>query len=315
MEYVHGKKITDLSPLGRMEFDGVVLAEEMFRGYLEQILVHGFFHADPHPGNVFITDDYRIALIDLGMVGRITPRLQEELLQLLLAIAEGRGEEASDAAIKIGEPKPEFNEKEFTRRISEIVAQQKTMTVGQMEVGRLVLEVTQTSAACGIRVPPELTMLGKTLLNLDQVARALAPEFDPNASIRRNAAEILQQRLMKSFSPGNLFSGVLEMKDFLARLPARLNKIFDAISNNQFKVSVDAIDEKMLMSGFQKVANRITVGLIVSALIVGAAMLMRVDTTFRIWGYPGLAILFFLAAASGGVVLLINILFYDKSDD
>jgi ubiquinone biosynthesis protein len=315
MEYVHGKKITDLSPLGRMEFDGTALAEEMFRGYLEQILVHGFFHADPHPGNVFITDDYRIALIDLGMVGRITPRLQEELLQLLLAIAEGRGEEASDAAIKIGEPKAEFDGNEFARRISEIVAQQKTMTVGQMEVGRLVLEVTQTSAACGIRVPPELTMLGKTLLNLDQVGRALAPEFDPNASIRRNAAEILQQRLMKSFSPGNLFSGVLEMKDFLARLPARLNKIFDAISNNQLKVSVDAIDEKMLMSGFQKVANRITVGLIVSALIVGAAMLMRVDTTFRIWGYPGLAILFFLAAASGGVVLLINILFYDKSDD
>jgi ubiquinone biosynthesis protein len=100
MEYVHGKKITELSPLARMEFDGAALAEEMFRGYLEQILVHGFFHADPHPGNVFITDDYRIALIDLGMVGRIMPRLQEQLLQLLLAIAEGRGEEASDIAIK-----------------------------------------------------------------------------------------------------------------------------------------------------------------------------------------------------------------------
>ena len=145
-------------------------------------------------------------------------------------------------------------------------------------------------------------MLGKTLLNLDQVGRALEPEFDPNASIRRNAAEILQQRLMKSLSPGNLFSGVLEMKDFLARLPARLNKIFEAISNNQLKVSVDAIDEKMLDDGFQKVANRITVGLIVAALIVGAAMLMRVETSFRIWGYPGLAILLFLAAASGGVI-------------
>jgi predicted unusual protein kinase regulating ubiquinone biosynthesis (AarF/ABC1/UbiB family) len=315
MEYVHGRKITELSPLTRMEFDGAALAEEMFRAYLEQILVHGFFHADPHPGNVFITDDYRIALIDLGMVGQVTPRLQEELLQLLLAIAEGHGEEASDTAIKIGERESDFDKKQFTRAISEIVAQQKTMTVGQMEVGRLVLEVTQRSAQCGIRVPPELTMLGKTLLNLDQVGRALAPEFDPNASIRRNAAEILQQRLMKSLSPGNLFSGVLEMKDFVARLPARLNKIFEAISNNQLKISVDAIDEKMLMTGFQKVANRITVGLIVAALIVGAAMLMRVETSFRIWGYPGLAILLFLAAASGGVILLINILFYDKSKD
>jgi ubiquinone biosynthesis protein len=315
MEYVHGRKITDLSPLSRMEFDGIGLAEEMFRAYLEQILVHGFFHADPHPGNVFITDDYRIALIDLGLVGRVMPRLQEELLQLLIAIAEGHGEDAADTAIKIGERKSDFDKKEFTRAISEIVAQQKTMTVGQMEVGTLVLEVTQRAAECGIRVPPELTMLGKTLLNLDQVGRALAPEFDPNASIRRNAAEILQQRLMKTLSPGNLFSGVLEMKDFVARLPARLNKILEAISNNQLKLSVDAIDEKMLMTGFQKVANRITVGLILAALIVGAAMLMRVETSFRIWGYPGLAIILFLAAASGGVILLINILFYDKSED
>jgi ubiquinone biosynthesis protein len=314
MEYVPGKKITDMNPLARMEFDGAALAEDLFRAYLEQILVHGFFHADPHPGNVFLTEDYRVALLDLGMVGRITPRLQEDLLQLLLAISEGRGEEASQIAVKIGDPREDFDGKAFTRRISEIVAVQKSATVSQMEVGRLVLEVTQVSAENGVRVPPELTMLGKTLLNLDQVGRALESDFDPNASIRRNAAEILRQRLFKSLSPGNLFSGVLEIKDLLQRLPARLNKFIDALANNEFKVSVDAIDERKLMIGFQKVANRITVGLIVAALIVGAALLMRVETNFRIWGYPGLAIIFFIAAAGCGVVLLINILFYDKSN-
>jgi predicted unusual protein kinase regulating ubiquinone biosynthesis (AarF/ABC1/UbiB family) len=183
-----------------------------------------------------------------------------------------------------------------------------------MQVGRLVLAVTQASAENSIRVPPELTMLGKTLLNLDQVGRALEPEFDPNASIRRNAAEIMQERLVRSLSPGNLFSGVLELKDLLQRLPSRLNKIIDAISNNELKVSVDAIDERTLIEGFQKVANRITVGLILASLIVGAAMLMRVETSFRIWGYPGLAIIFFLVAAGGGIALLVNILFYDKSN-
>ncbi|MEY2573848.1 MAG: ubiquinone biosynthesis protein [Verrucomicrobiota bacterium] len=312
MEYVHGKKITDLNPLARMEFDGSALAEELFRAYLQQILVDGFFHADPHPGNVFITDDYRIALLDLGMVGRIMPGLQEQLLQLLLAISEGRGDDAADIAIKIGEKKEDFAEKDFKHRISEIVAQQQGATVEQMQVGRLVLEVTQASGENGVRVPPELTMLGKTLLNLDQVGRAIEPSFDPNASIRRNAAQIMQQRLMKSLSPGNLFSGVLELKDLLQRLPSRLNKIIDAIANNDMKISVDAIDEKTLVLGFQKVANRITVGLIIAALIVGAAMMMRVETSFRIWGYPGLAILLFLAAAGAGVFLLINILFYDK---
>jgi predicted unusual protein kinase regulating ubiquinone biosynthesis (AarF/ABC1/UbiB family) len=314
MQYVHGKKITDLSPLARMEFDGTALAEELFRAYLQQILVDGFFHADPHPGNVFITEDYRIALIDLGMVGRVMPGLQEQLLQLLLAISEGRGDDAADIAIKMGDKKEDFAEKEFKQRISEIVALQQGATVAQMQVGRLVLEVTQASGENGVRVPAELTMLGKTLLNLDQVGRAIEPGFDPNASIRRNAAQIMQQRLLKSLSPGNLFSGVLELKDLLQRLPARVNKILDAIANNDMKISVDAIDEKTLVVGFQKVANRITVGLIIAALIVGAAMMMRVETSFRIWGYPGLAILLFLAAAGAGVILLINILFYDKGE-
>jgi len=312
MQYVHGKKITDLNPLARMEFDGDALAEELFRAYLQQILVDGFFHADPHPGNVFLTDDYRIALIDLGMVGKIMPGLQEQLLQLLLSIAEGRGDDAADIAIKIGDRKEDFAEKEFKRAIAEIVAKQQGATVEQMQVGRLVLEVTQVAGENGVRVPAELTMLGKTLLNLDQVGRTIAPDFDPNASIRRNAAQIMQQRLLKSLSPGNLFSGVLELKDLVQRLPARLNKIIDAIANNEMKISVDAIDEKTLVLGFQKVANRITVGLIIAALIVGAAMMMRVETSFRIWGYPGLAILLFLAAAGAGVFLLINILFYDK---
>jgi predicted unusual protein kinase regulating ubiquinone biosynthesis (AarF/ABC1/UbiB family) len=184
--------------------------------------VHGFFHADPHPGNVFITQDYRIALLDLGMVGQIMPRMQEDLLQLLLAVSEGRGEEAAQTAIKIGEKTADFDNNEFNRRISEIVATQKSAKVSQMEVGRIVLEVTQIAAETGIRVPSELSLLGKTLLNLDQVGRALAPEFDPNASIRRNAASILQRHLLKSLSPGNLFSGVLELKDLIQRLPARL---------------------------------------------------------------------------------------------
>ncbi len=179
MEFVPGKKITDLSPLARMEFDGSVLAEELFRAYLEQILVHGFFHADPHPGNVFITPDHRVALLDLGMVGRILPKLQEDLLQLLLAIAEGHGDEAANIAIKIGEKKEEFASKEFTRRIGEIVAQQKTATVEQMQVGRLVLEVTQVSAENGIRVPPELTMLGKTFSTSTRSAGLLLPSSTP----------------------------------------------------------------------------------------------------------------------------------------
>ncbi|MBV9774734.1 MAG: AarF/ABC1/UbiB kinase family protein, partial [Gemmatimonadetes bacterium] len=94
MEYVPGRKVTQLSGVARTELDGNALAEELFRAYLKQILVDGFFHADPHPGNVFITPDRRIGLIDVGMVGRAAPEMQDRLLKLLLAVSEGRGEEA-----------------------------------------------------------------------------------------------------------------------------------------------------------------------------------------------------------------------------
>ena len=117
---------------------------------------------------------------------------------------------------------------------------------------------------------------------------------------------------MKSFSPGNLFSSVLEVQDLVQTLPRRMNRILEHVANNDLEVRVQAIDETKLMAGFQKVANRITMGLVLAALIVGAAMLMQVPTSFQIFGYPGLAIIFFLVAAAGGILLVLNILFKDE---
>ena len=312
MEFISGTKITALSQVARLDLDGAGLAEDLFRAYLRQILVDGFFHADPHPGNVFVTEAGKIALIDLGMVARITPRMQEHLLQLLLAISEGRSDEAVTVALKLGEARERFDEREFTRRVADMVGRHQEVELRHIEVGKAVLELGRVAGDVGLRLPTELTMLGKALLNLDQIGEALDPKFDPNASIRRNAAEIMRARLLKSASPGNLFSSILEVKEFVERLPARINKILDVVASNQLQVKVDAIDETRLMTGFQKVANRITMGLVLAALIVGAAMLVRVETSFRILGYPGLALVLFVLAAGGGIALLLTILLKDE---
>jgi hypothetical protein len=103
------------------------------------------------------------------------------------------------------------------------------------------------------------------------------------------------------------------VKDFLERLPNRVNKILDAVGNNELELKVDAIDEKKLMEGLQKVANRITVGLVIAAMIIGASLLMRVETSFKLFGYPGLAIIFFLLAAAAAVWLVVVILYYDET--
>jgi ubiquinone biosynthesis protein len=316
MDFIPGKKITSLSPLARMDIDGYALAEHFFRAYLKQMLVDGLFHADPHPGNVFLTDDeQRIALLDLGMVGRLTPRFQENLLQLLLAISEGRGDEVAELTIKMGEPKDSFEAQNFNEQIKDLVAQHHGANLENINSGRVVLEITRISGESGFRLPPEFTMIAKTLLNLDQVVHTLDPAFDPNASIRQNATELLRERMVKSISPGNLFNTLLETKGFIEKLPARVNSLLDAVANNEMKIKVDAIDEVHLMEGLQKIANRITMGLVLAALIVGAALLMRVETSFTIFGYPGIAIIFFFIAAGAGLFLVFNILFKDEKSD
>jgi ubiquinone biosynthesis protein len=311
MEYIPGKKITDVSPLRLVEIDGPGLADELFRAYLKQILVDGVFHADPHPGNVFLTEDERIALLDLGMVARLITSFHDNLLRLLLSISEGRGEDAAETAIKMGEAKPGFNRSEFVRRVTDLVAENADANLSRIDAGQVTLEITKIAADCWFRLPSEFTMIAKALLNLDRVVYTLDPGFDPNAVIRERATEILQRNVLKSLTPGNLLSGAVEVKEFVEKLPMRVNRILDAIGNNDLKIKVDAIDEKVVLEGLQKVANRISLGLVLAALIVGAALLMRVETPFRILGYPGFSMIFFLIAAIAGSALAINIVMND----
>ncbi len=312
MEYVHGVKVTALTPLAKIEVDGRRIAEQLFRAYLKQILADGFFHADPHPGNIFITGDGKhVALLDLGMVARISPPLQEKLLQLLLAISEGHADDAASLALRIGRPGEEFDEPAFRQHVRALVEATQRANIETIAVGRLMMEVARASADCGVELPPELTMLGKTLLSLDAVARTLDPEFDPNEFIRRNSVRLLQLRMTRSASTGSVIAGLLETKDFFQRLPKRINQILDLAAENNLSIKVDAIDEDHLIAGLEKIANRITLGLVLAALIVGAAMLMNVHTSFTIMGYPGIAMVFFLAAAAGGIALVINILVRD----
>lgn len=311
MEYISGKKITELSPLRLMEIDGPGLARELFRAYLKQILLDGFVHADPHPGNVFLTEDDRIALLDLGMVARLLPGFRDNVLRLLLAISEGRGEEAAEVTIRMGEPKSRFNKTDFTKRIAELVAERGDASLSRLNSGQVVLEITRISADCWFRLPSEFTLVAKALLNLDRSVFTLDASFEPNTIIRQRATEILQRNLMQSMAPANLIGGVIELKEFAEKLPGRVNKILDTIGNNEFKINVDAIDEKIVLEGLQKVANRISLGLILAALIVGASMLMRVETSFKILGYPAFAMIFFLLAAVAGMGLAATIIMTD----
>jgi predicted unusual protein kinase regulating ubiquinone biosynthesis (AarF/ABC1/UbiB family) len=312
MEYITGRKITEISPLRFVELDGAHLAAQVFRAYLKQILVNGFFHADPHPGNVFLTEDDRIALLDLGMVAHVSDNFRENYLRLLLAISEGRGSAAAEVSIKMGEPKPNFDKHDFNHRVSQLVAKHADASLERLYAGKIVMEIQRIAADCWFRLPPDFTMIAKAMMNLDRVVYVLDPVFNPAAVIRQEATNIMAQQVTQSIEPGALLARAVEVKEFAERLPTRVNKILDAIGNNELIIGVDAIDEKVVLDGLQKIANRITLGLILAALIIGAALMMRVETSFKILGYPGLPAIFFLLAAIASIILGASILFTDE---
>jgi ubiquinone biosynthesis protein len=313
MDYVSGIKVTEISPLVKLDLERDVFAGTLVRAYLKQILLDGLFHADPHPGNVLITEGPKLALIDLGMVGRLSPQMQDRLLKLLIAVSDGRGEDVAEIASALGEKLPEFNQAGFRRDIGTLVSRVAHQNVSQVQIGRTCLELTHLINSNAMRAPAELTMLGKTLLNLDQVARILDPELDVNQAIRDSSAELMTRRMKKSATSGGVLSAVLEAKEFAEKMPGRVNRVLDALAASELKLKVDVIDDGAIIEGLQKVANRITHGLILAALIIAAAMVMQVETTFTLLGYPGLSVILFLLAGIGTGYLAYQILSHDRA--
>jgi predicted unusual protein kinase regulating ubiquinone biosynthesis (AarF/ABC1/UbiB family) len=312
MEYVKGKKITSISPLKKTENDYYALIDKFIEAYLKQIVSDGFVHADPHPGNVHLLENEKIALIDLGMVAQFSHKMKDFLLRLLLALSKNNGEEIADILLRMSNKREESSEEEFRRQINIMVQEGQNSTAKDMQTGKLLIQMNRSAAMNGIHLPVEVNILGKILLNMDQIIAFLAPEYNLREAVKSYMNKLLQNKMLNELKPEEILSILLDSKKLVENLPDRIDKITENLAKNKFRFSIDAIDEKRLTDGFQKVANRITLGLIIASMIIGAAMLMSVPSAFSIFGYPGLAIIFFLLAAVAAVYLSYTILFKDE---
>ncbi|MDP1795453.1 MAG: hypothetical protein Q8K63_15040, partial [Acidimicrobiales bacterium] len=200
-----------------------------------------------------------------------------------------------------------FDEDLFVRGAVELVKQNHGATIGQVQTGAVIAELTQIAGSAGLRLPSELTMLGKAMLNLDDVARTLDPTFDPNAAIREMSDDLMRKKLLQSASSSNVMAAAMEAKEFAERLPSRINHVLDALAEGEITLNIQGIDEQGIMRSAQKLANRLTAGLVVAALVIGAALIMRVETSATLFGYPAFAIVLFVVAAAAGLWLFVSI--------
>lgn len=311
MELVHGTKVTAISGLRRTEMDLATPAAELMRAYLDQVFVNGDIHADPHPGNVLLCDDGCLALLDLGMVTQIPPRMRERLLKLLFAAVDGRGEDVARELVAIGVRLEDFDAAAFCRDTGQLVARYATSGRATSE-GRLLLELVGCAAEHSLRVPPEISLLGKTLLNLERVADALDPHMDVRRLVESHLQSIMRAQLRRAFSAPVVASELLEVQGLLRDAPRKLSDTLSLLAENRLQVRLAGLENSPLMENLQKIANRIAAAVVTAALLLSSAMLMRVETQARLFGYPALAVLLFLVAAGLGLTIAISALLRDR---
>lgn len=312
MDYVEGIQVTAIPDVLRTEVDLAPLAHDLGKAYLDQVFVHGLIHADPHPGNVKLTPDHRLALLDLGMVGYVPPRLRDQLLKLVVATIDGRGEQAAETFIHMGTRLEDFDEPRFSREAARLVARFSSATTWTESEGGFLLKLVELGGRCGLKPPAELTLLGKTLLNLEAVILALDPDASLREVLHRHMHGMLRQRTLGTLDLGRLATEVLEVQELVREAPQRISVLLRTLADNRFRVHLAGLEEAYLIQSMQKIANRITAGVFAAAMVVGAALIMDIDTQHTAFGYPILALVMLLVAVILGIALLLSSLLGDR---
>lgn len=318
-EHVRGRKVSKLTPLQIIDHDYADLASALTRAYLKQICVDGIWHSDPHPGNVFVRDlednQAEVVLLDFGMVSRISREFQDEVIKLLLGISSNRGAEVADACVRVSEVQERFDAMRFVREISALVATFHDADIRQMNVGQLIFTMIALANNNELKVPSELAMLAKTLLHLDGVTRRLDPEYNPTAVIREYAEQLMVQKLAQKFAPRNFYPALLDLNQLVLDLPHRTREIIDQTAAGRLTFGLNLLQAEQLLAGIHKIANRITVGVVIAALLIASSLMMRVPTNAQLFGYPRIAILGYLAAVVAAAYLIASTFIRDRKDE
>lgn len=269
LSFIHGRHLAQVSREELDELDSRVIAKELLSAYLKQIVIDGVFHCDPHPGNIFLTDDGRLALMDFGMVGRFDADQKDRVILLLLAFSERLGERVADTYLEMIEIPRDVDRRSFTQDVSGLVSRYHDMSGGRMAIGTALLDLTRLAQAHNTPVPTAMTLLGKAMLNLDGTIRVLSPALDPVQLIRDYMVTVMEKRVTGQLSPGRVFAWVIDMKHLFERAPRRTEIILDKLANDQITVRLEVEHFDQAVKSINKAANRLSLSIIAASFIIG----------------------------------------------
>jgi ubiquinone biosynthesis protein len=312
-EYIAGIAGRQLKVVDESGLDRKLLGRRGARAVLKMIVEDGFFHADPHPGNVFYLPDNRIAFIDFGMVGRLTEERREQMIRLLLGLVQHDAARVVEVMLD-WTGNGAVDEDGLTLEMQAFVDQYHGVPLKQLRLGTMLSDLVAILRQHQLMLPADLSLLVKAFISLEGMGRELDPDFD----IATEAMPMLEQALRARYTPAALLKrggrAITEALTMIAGLPHDLSHLLRAARRGKLEVHIDIANLKHVGNQLDGAANRLAVSMVVAALIVGSSIVMTVPGGPSLFGLPFFGLTGFLSAGIGGLWLLLSIWRSNRAD-
>ena len=272
------------------------LAHTFFRAYIRQVTVKGFYHADPHRGNVLLTPDGRLALLDFGLIGRLDDDTRTSLALLLLAIAHNRADDVADLILSMSLTTMRSDESGFVHDLRRKLPRYQWRSLAGIRTGEALADLQRLCLQHGIALPTSFALVGKTLAQAESIARTLDPSLDPVELLRSEGWVVMAQEAERRLEPNQLLAFGFTQLQPLLKMPRRLGQLMQRLEAGSLKVGIAPTDLEGLEALTRSTANRVGAAMIISALLISSALMARVNHTLALVG--------FLVAAALGLVML-----------
>jgi len=308
MEYVEGIRVEEFEEHNYPVEDRQRYARNMLLAIFRPLFEKGIFHGDPHPGNILFQDNYRIVMIDFGIVGRFDQVNRRRVAELLVSLSERDVPAVMNIIVETGVTTRKIHQQHFFEDVAEIVEKANGVTSGGFELGQLINGMITISINHGIKMPDSLFILGKTVMISENMARRICPELDIAEVVKPLALEYLKELLRPEFYTTGMYKQISNLSEAVVTLPKDICRAVRNLANNDTRITFYHRNLNWLYDMLDVSSSRISFGLILAAMIVSSAVIMHTGKGPLLWGYPALGTLGFIFSGILGVLVLIAML-------
>ncbi len=306
MEFIDGIELHNIKQIKKKKINLRPLIDKGFEAILTQVFIHGFFHADPHPGNIIITNDKKIAFVDFGIVGHFSEELKAKSIDLFYGIIENDTENIVDTLVNISDTEIE-NKEELKYEISDLLVPLQDTDIEKVKVSYILEEILNISLSHGLKIPTPFVLFGKTVITLEGIAL----EYDPTFKLVESSRPFIEKLMRRKYNPVYAFNtfmkDMFKFKKFAEEFPEKTSRALDKIEKGKIRVDIEDTDIKQLSLELDKSSNRIAYSMLITALLIVGALTINIGEPF-VLNVPLISFLSFLAAFTLSLILLFAIL-------